>query len=103
MQLYPGRFEFDWPEAPIHSSDADYRIVDCLTRGICDVYFDPSGSPEDAMILISDSEISSLNKELKEGCYRENPELEKVILAILDYAKTHPPIDGGYCFVCTNY
>lgn len=103
MQIYPGKFEFGHPEGAILSDDSDYRIVDSLTRGICDVYFDPSGSPEDAMILISGSEISSLRKELEEGGYEKNPALEKVISAILEYAKTHPPINGGYCFVCTNY
>lgn len=102
MLLYPAKFVHDM-EIELSVSDASYEIVDSLTRGIAEVYFDRSGSPPDAIVLISESEIPTLRDELNEGSYTDNPELEKTIQAMLDYASKHPSTDGRYCFVCASY
>ncbi len=102
MQLHAAKFVLDW-DKELSVSDASHEIVDSLTRGICDVYFEPSGSPEDAIVMIDEAEISSLEKELNEGSYSRIPELEKTIKAMLEYAAKNPATNGRYCFLCSDY
>lgn len=102
MQLHPAKFVFDW-DNELSVSDASHEIVDSLTRGICDVYFDRCGCPPDAIVMINEEEISSLQRELLKGDYSRNPELEKTIKAMLDFAEKNPATDGRYCFVCSDY
>ena len=102
MQMFPAKFSFDMDQE-LSVSDADHEIVDAISRGICEVYFDRSGSPPDAIVMISADEVTSLQKELDDGFYKDNVELEKTINAMLDYAKKNPAFEGKYCFVCSNY
>ncbi len=102
MQLFPAKFEFNMDQE-LSVSDASHEIVDRLTRGTTDVYFDRSGCPPDAIVMINECEISSLQKELDEGGYKNSPELEKTIKVMLDYASKNPSHDGRYCFVCADY
>ena len=101
MKLYPAKLERQF-EHPIFESDDDYKIVDGLTRGIFDVYFDPCGCPEDAIILYIE-DAASLRRELESGCFKDEDErLRKIIEAMLRYMQDHPT-DQGYCFACDNY
>lgn len=102
MQLFPAKLEIDM-DTELSVSDASHEIVDGLTRGIAEVYFDRAGSPQDAIVMISGTEISALQEEIDRGFYKKNPELEKTIKAMLEYASNHPSTDGRYCFVCADY
>lgn len=97
--LYPAKFEWDFSK-PIFKSNANYEIVDGLMRGICEVYFDRSGSPELAIVVLNASEIDVLKQELQGGL---DGALNEVMKAMIDYAEHNQPINGQYCFVAADF